>query len=284
MAWPRLRQVIMIRSEHSPDLVTVNAPTIIHSLTASRTWCYDPETIRDLSKMQATMQPYWLNPHIHFCDCDDALIFLDLTHDRYFQFSGAQREWFDMICAASGPDELPGHAARFAERLLARHILTLDRNAGKRPAATSLQAPRASLPTPLTLPAPSRPVKTALALSVAALSSWTLEQSRNFEGVVDGVTRWKRQAGTNQSSPIESVLERVADFHAMTPYFFSTRDACRFRSLVLMNYLTRSGITPDWVFGVRLCPFGAHCWVEYEGVILNDVSDTVAEFRPIMSV
>lgn len=61
-------------------------------------------------------------------------------------------------------------------------------------------------------------------------------------------------------------------------------DACRFRSLVLMNYLTRSGIAPDWVFGVRLCPFSAHCWVEYNGVILNEDSDTVAEFRPIMSV
>tara|TARA_R110002020_G_C16321837_1_gene774939 strand:+ start:1058 stop:1750 length:693 start_codon:yes stop_codon:yes gene_type:complete len=230
------------------------------------------------------MQSYWLNPHVHFCECDDALIFLDVTRDMYFRFTGAQREWFNTICAASEADELPAHASRFAERLVARKVLTQDTAAGKNPVATSFPAPHASLPKLVTLSHPSRTAKTALDLSIATLSSWTLEHSRNFEGVIDGVMRWKREERACQSAPIERVLHRVADFHAMTPYFFSTRDACRFRSLVLMNYLTRSGIAPDWVFGVRLCPFSAHCWVEYNGVILNEDSDTVAEFRPIMSV
>ncbi|MEH6487984.1 lasso peptide biosynthesis B2 protein [Hyphomonas oceanitis] len=230
------------------------------------------------------MQTYWLNPNVHFCECDDALIFLDVTRDMYFRFTGAQRDWFEMICASSDPGDLPEPAARFADRLTRRHVITRSKTAGKPLLATAFAPPRACLSQRVD-PAPhSRALETALGLSVAALSSWIMERSRNFEGVVNGVAHWKQQAGTGQCASVEHVMEQATGFHALTPYFFSTRNACRFRSIVLMKYLTRLGIVPDWVFGVRLCPFGAHCWVEYNGVILNENSDTVAEFRPIMSV
>jgi len=36
------------------------------------------------------------------------------------------------------------------------------------------------------------------------------------------------------------------------------------------------------VFGVRGAPFAAHCWVEIEGVPVNDDPDFVAPYVPIL--
>lgn len=235
-------------------------------------------------KVCPTMQSYWLNPRVHFCTCDNALIFLDVARDIYFRLTGKQREWFELLCRARDPGDLPEEAGAFAERLLARDVLTRDPAGGKSLTAASFAPPSACLSKLASTAEPSRILKTALALSVAAVSSWCVERSGTFENVVNSVTRWKQDIRPTGSASLEHVLELAARFHAMTPYFFSIRDACRYRSIVLVKYLTLFGIAPDWVFGVRLCPFGAHCWVEYQSVILNDDTDTVCEFRPIMSV
>lgn len=230
------------------------------------------------------MPSYWLNPNIHFCLCDDALIFLDVARDSYFRFSGNQRAWFETIRAARSIRELGGPAAGFAERLVSRQILTRDRLAGKPLSDPCFTPPGACLSSLSVAATPSHIMPTTRDMALSVVSAWWLEHMYAFEDVVACVGRWKRRATRREDPSLEEVLETASRFHAITPYFFSTHDACRFRSIALMRFLTRSGIQPDWVFGVRLCPFGAHCWVEYKGVILNEDSDTVAEFRPIMSV
>ena len=230
------------------------------------------------------MPSYWLNPNIHFCLCDDALIFLDVARDRYFRFSGKQRDWFESIRTARASQELGGPAAGFAERLVAKQILSPDRQSGKPLTAPCFAPPSACLSQLTGAATPSRILPTARDMAIAAVSSWWLEHMCDFKDVVARVGRWKLRAARNPTPSLEQVLVLASRFHAMTPYFFSTHDACRFRSLALIRFLTGFGIQADWVFGVRLCPFGAHCWVEYNGVILNEDLDTVIEFRPIMSV
>ncbi|GAD58270.1 hypothetical protein MBEBAB_0520 [Brevundimonas abyssalis TAR-001] len=38
------------------------------------------------------------------------------------------------------------------------------------------------------------------------------------------------------------------------------------------------------VFGIKLVPFGAHCWVQAGETVLNDTVDNVSEYTPIMVV
>jgi hypothetical protein len=37
----------------------------------------------------------------------------------------------------------------------------------------------------------------------------------------------------------------------------------------------------ELVFGAKLNPFAAHCWVQLEDVVLNDRTDNVAVFTPV---
>lgn len=52
-------------------------------------------------------------------------------------------------------------------------------------------------------------------------------------------------------------------------------------SILLLELLKQHGIEADWVFGVRTYPFEAHCWIEKDGMVLNDSLEHVRWFTPI---
>jgi hypothetical protein len=56
---------------------------------------------------------------------------------------------------------------------------------------------------------------------------------------------------------------------------------CLFDSLALMRFLLARGVRADLVFGVRSRPFAAHCWVEVDGVILDDGGEACHSFAEI---
>lgn len=58
---------------------------------------------------------------------------------------------------------------------------------------------------------------------------------------------------------------------------------CLQRSFQMVCMLREAGVACRWVFGVRTWPFVAHCWVEADGVALNDSAERLAAFQPILS-
>ena len=73
-------------------------------------------------------------------------------------------------------------------------------------------------------------------------------------------------------------------FSSLAPYFVTLMDACLFRSIALFRLLHFCGLAGTVNFGVRLCPFTAHCWVQADSVVLNDELDDVLEFNKILVV
>lgn len=67
---------------------------------------------------------------------------------------------------------------------------------------------------------------------------------------------------------------------AMLPF----RHICLPDSLALHRILAARGLASSLVIGVRLDPFGAHCWVQADTVVLNDSYDGVSGFTPILTV
>lgn len=59
---------------------------------------------------------------------------------------------------------------------------------------------------------------------------------------------------------------------------------CLFDSLALSRFLINRGLRSDLVFGVRSRPFSAHCWVEVDGVILDDGDEDCHSFAEITRV
>nr|WP_303649482.1 lasso peptide biosynthesis B2 protein [Asticcacaulis machinosus] len=56
---------------------------------------------------------------------------------------------------------------------------------------------------------------------------------------------------------------------------------CLLDSLALLAFLRRRGHAAKLIFAVNLTPFGAHCWVEHDGIILNDTLGSTQTFQPI---
>jgi len=59
---------------------------------------------------------------------------------------------------------------------------------------------------------------------------------------------------------------------------------CLFDCLALLRYLQLYRHQPDWVFGITEDPFMAHCWLQFNNVVLSDTVERAASYLPIMIV
>lgn len=76
------------------------------------------------------------------------------------------------------------------------------------------------------------------------------------------------------------LLVRAGRFLAARP-LVPARGNCLLDSLALLRWLQHWRAQCELIFGVKLNPFAAHCWVQSNGVVLNDRLETVAAFTPV---
>lgn len=92
--------------------------------------------------------------------------------------------------------------------------------------------------------------------------------------------RWR--AGGKRSET-RRVRDLSASFREGRP-FAARGGACLQDALSLLLFLGAHGVDVRWVFGVKGAPFSAHCWIEYEGCVLNDTLANARLYAPIMVV
>jgi hypothetical protein len=80
-----------------------------------------------------------------------------------------------------------------------------------------------------------------------------------------------------QAAELQDALARLRSARILIP----APRRCLPASLTTAAYLGLKGIDCEIVFGVRGHPFAAHCWVERDGVVLDDELDRVRAFTPI---
>ena len=56
---------------------------------------------------------------------------------------------------------------------------------------------------------------------------------------------------------------------------------CLLDSIALLRWLGEAAADASLVFGVKLAPFAAHCWVQNDAALLNDLPDHVGRFEPV---
>ena len=81
-----------------------------------------------------------------------------------------------------------------------------------------------------------------------------------------------------------------ADASLVTLRFAAARKAapiprsCLLDSLALIAQLARRSIPSELVFGVKLDPFAAHCWVQSGELLLSDRLEEIERFTPVRLV
>lgn len=85
-------------------------------------------------------------------------------------------------------------------------------------------------------------------------------------------------------APTEArLVDRASRFLAARRYL-PVKPNCLVDSLALMRFLGPLAVGTTLMFGVKLEPFAAHCWVQFESLLLNDRSDYVERFVPVRTV
>lgn len=59
---------------------------------------------------------------------------------------------------------------------------------------------------------------------------------------------------------------------------------CLLQSFLLLRHLQRRGLGARWVFAARTWPFEAHCWLQSEDLALDDRSERLVAYAPILVV
>ena len=76
----------------------------------------------------------------------------------------------------------------------------------------------------------------------------------------------------------------LVDIFGRLRSLFPRRYLCLFDSLALIEFLARYDLFPSWIFGVRLEPWAAHCWVQEAGHIFNEELEEAAGYTPVMGI
>lgn len=83
-------------------------------------------------------------------------------------------------------------------------------------------------------------------------------------------------------APPTLFLEQAASLFKLGSLLATPLDHCLPRSVWAAHCLLDRGILPDLIFGVRLNPFSAHCWVQCGETVMNDRLDDVRNYTPIL--
>lgn len=237
------------------------------------------------------IRPYRLAPHSHACRIGDNVIVLDLKDDQYVGVpDGNVTDLADLV--AGWPPQEEQRAITMAENqkeevsdalegLLSKNIIVENSFIYPEPALTSTSAPqRAVIDGYENVPYKIR-LRDIVNICWAARLSKSLLRRRSLAQVAE---RFRKRLPHERNSPfdIQRVKRVVAVFNRLRPLIFDTRDECLFHSLAAAEFLRHYNIFPNWVFGVRMNPFGAHCWLQKDEWVINDTPENVCIYQSIL--
>jgi hypothetical protein len=203
-------------------------------------------------------------------------IFLDLPSDRY---TGLAIEAGMTLTKLAAGETIDGKDhARLAP--LVRHgFLRTD-------AEDDDVAPPTRLDSTMDRPERSRGV--SWRRSVIAISSLRRQERRRrtvpLMETVAGLAAHKADCGAAPTDEDIDDLLAVAKAFDRASLLMGSHDRCLSRSVALAHALTGRGHSCDLVFGVATEPFAAHCWVQRDGMVLNDRLDHVRVYTPVLVV
>jgi hypothetical protein len=234
------------------------------------------------------MPRYYLPSHVYFCKVYDGVIFLDL---RTCKYHGLEDAHFDLVSnILAGPrhqqkDQFDcSRAIEVAEELTRNGLLTRTSNNGKVAVPVSIET-RGHIDCEDDLK--SRSSLLRYLPWVVSACVWTrlgLHQKR-LERVVSQIAHRNESATPDPSLDRSDRAKALAlIYRRLRPLVFNAKGACLFDSLALVRFLSYFDVPATFVIGVGLKPFSAHSWVQHGGVVLNDSTESLQRYVPILAV
>ena len=235
---------------------------------------------------------HFLPAHVYVCASQDQGFFLDLKRNQYLsttlqELSGLSRRVHGWPADLGGDarEETAGELIETTITELTRNQL-LSRKPSRARKALALPCPpaqKALLEQGLTrYPAVFR--LHLLSFSKAVLIAKYCLSVRSLYSTVRRIERRRtRHARATQPRDLQAMRSLVEIFRRLRPLLPPTHTPCLVNSVALIEFLAAHGQFPRLVFGVQAHPFGAHCWVQHDDIVLNSSVGEVLQFTPIMA-
>lgn len=241
------------------------------------------------------MKRYFIPRHVHFASEGDAVIFLDLHLDRYSMLLGSKAHAFNALISASYDSKYAVIRPDFSRIQRGHYIYQeLVSDLSKSTLITSDQNTAAFRRKPIQLP--DRNLMESqeftdthisthdfLRFVNACFVSKTRLKFSTLERIIHIIDRRKVNCHSTTSMDLNGLRRVTAIYRRLRP-LIPWDYLCLFDSLSLIEFLAYYQLFPSWVFAVRLDPWAAHCWVQHEGLAVNEDADVTQTFLPIMTV
>lgn len=228
---------------------------------------------RGRTSHQVSGMAFRLRDNLHWCISSGRVIFLDVEADRYFCLPSRAEAAF--LRVAYG--EIDPEAAEDLQPLIGRGLLIEDQlSSGIRP-KQSVEPASGDLP----LEAGRRPNAIELARAFASeLAIGRLLRKRSFAQVLDGIVAHPAKGAAPVH--VDATLRGIVSASVAISLVLRAADRCLVRAIAVHAACRRRGINPKLMFGVRMNPFGAHCWVQLGSTVLVGEFEQVRLYTPIM--
>lgn len=212
-----------------------------------------------------------LAPHTGFCETGGELVFLDLARDKYLALRGEDRAAFERLRVGEPND------SDMMTRLVATGLL------GRCDGPTSIEQASVEIP--------SRDLAAAgyngfdLGMTVAAgLALRRARRAMRAERIAQSIKQARRRRSMIEQECDENAAEATASSYAANRWLHPVPQRCLIDALALDDIMLARGLRSTLVFGVRLLPFRAHCWLQTSSVILTGTAAEARNFVPILVV
>jgi hypothetical protein len=214
---------------------------------------------------------------IHVADVRGDMVFLDAARDQYFCVARTHAVGLREVLVKGIPLKTLGEAELLEELVDAGMVIRTDG-----PESARLDGPSATAASDrYTSAVPTRQLrpKDIKKLLLARLLAWARLRYQRPAGWIASQGPHRRDAPSTAAADVIALADL---FDRLRPWL-PGRGCCLPSSLTLLEFLRLYGVRATLVFGVRTYPFEAHCWIEHEGVVLNDTLEHVHWFTPIVA-
>lgn len=239
-----------------------------------------------LSSAESAAATFHVHKDVFTCMTNDALVFLDLRHDRYFALSiDCARTLSHLVTDWPIPnasqDVSDQDAGNLTHRLEQAGLLTRNPKLARMTQAASPN----ELPADLWMldePASSPRIRSSHLLTFArtcAETKWRLH-GRSLAAAINHIRTKKMQIAA-ENTDLETVAAVVSVFRRLRVFAFATNGHCLYHALALVDFLAHYRISATLVIGVRTRPWAAHSWVQYGTALLDARPDHVHAYTAI---
>jgi hypothetical protein len=218
---------------------------------------------------------YRLRSGLTYCVDAQRVVFLDISRNRYFTLAGDANTAFIEFCERgfTGSNQATGF-----DKLLLAGVLEPDPFVRFEP--LTIPKPHSAL-TPFGQSSLPDKLSAIHAQYGAMINLWR----EPLEMIVQTMKNRRARSLATLAPPTPG-----PSWAALASAFRATQNLrpkaahCLTSSLAFLKVGFSRNLNAQLVFGVQAAPFLAHCWVESEGVILNDELEFVSCFTPILVI